>query len=509
MITHTCTMVPIQARTSSPSSSMLVCSSEQRQKQQQKHQRLFSDVSLTKKTTTTRSSSSSRTMPSTHFVMSLLLLLTMSSLLVSQPTKVVAFVPSPQAHHRALRWGTRHNPFVIESGIAQQQQQQQKTTTAVGATRAPSQGKGKRHAKGRKGKGKRLNRKSTSDPSYRLERKTIPNDVVPTKQLWNYRANQERLVGSIGCEHFQTCSGCLVDNHIGNVGIIDSAKSFFSSTAVRRQRFDVHPEDAVIESSDDGFYEVRVPSPLQGWRTQAKLVATPKGSSWSREGCTFGLYRRGTHEVMPIPNCQVHHPSINRAVKALEVATARVQTPAFEGDSLQGGLRYVQLQVERISGRICLTLVWNAEQLKHTQPALSHLEKALKEVEPDLWHSIWCHCNDGLGNNIFNRNPGRWHRQVGPEFLREPIPGAPYGQLYFTPLTFRQGNMDGFEVLARDVAAMIPGGSKVCELYAGVGLLGLTALCHHAERNNPLTWVRCSDENPANRKCFRRAMASL
>ena len=228
MITHTCTMVPIQARTSSPSSSMLVCSSEQRQKQQQKHQRLFSDVSLTKKTTTTRSSSSSRTMPSTHFVMSLLLLLTMSSLLVSQPTKVVAFVPSPQAHHRALRWGTRHNPFVIESGIAQQQQQQQKTTTAVGATRAPSQGKGKRHAKGRKGKGKRLNRKSTSDPSYRLERKTIPNDVVPTKQLWNYRANQERLVGSIGCEHFQTCSGCLVDNHIGNVGIIDSAKSFFS-----------------------------------------------------------------------------------------------------------------------------------------------------------------------------------------------------------------------------------------------------------------------------------------
>jgi hypothetical protein len=80
----------------------------------------------------------------------------------------------------------------------------------------------------------------------------------------------------------------------------------------------------------------------------------------------------------------------------------------------------------------------------------------------------------------------------------------------FSPMAFRQGNMDGFDILATDVARAIPGGSKVCELYAGVGLLGLTSLVHHAQPGEkPLIWVRCSDENPANPRCFSRSVNSL
>jgi tRNA G37 N-methylase Trm5 len=70
--------------------------------------------------------------------------------------------------------------------------------------------------------------------------------------------------------------------------------------------------------------------------------------------------------------------------------------------------------------------------------------------------------------------------------------------------------MDGFDILANDVAKSIPGGSKVCELYAGVGLLGLTSLVHHAQPDSePLTWVRCSDENPANVRSFTRSLSSM
>jgi 23S rRNA (uracil1939-C5)-methyltransferase len=97
----------------------------------------------------------------------------------------------------------------------------------------------------------------------------------------------------------------------------------------------------------------------------------------------------------------------------------------------------------------------------------------------------------------------------GPEFLREPLPVGDKGWLYFTPLTFRQGNMDGFEILANDVARRVPQGSKVCELYAGVGLLGLTAFAFHASADGGLKWLRCSDENPANARCFQRAVDSL
>ena len=330
----------------------------------------------------------------------------------------------------------------------------------------------------------------------------------------NQRVNQDRLSSqAINCSHFGSCPGCVVNDNVGMVDIVQSAKSFFSSTSVRRKRLDVarSGEDWVTEEDDDGFYRLVVPSDVTKWRTQAKLAVSPKSSSWSKDGCSFGLYERGTHNVISIPNCEVHHPSINRAIEALRKATSQVGTPAFTKDGWEGGLRYVQCQVERTTGKVCLTLVWHAPDLKRTQPALSRLTKELSKLEPDLWHSFWCNCNDGSGNNIFSRNPSSWHRLSGLEYVREPLPVGDQGWLYFSPLVFRQGNMDGFDILANDVARHIPGGSKVCELYAGVGVLGLSALSYHAEQTGgkPLVWVRCSDENPSNQRCFSRSVESL
>lgn len=252
---------------------------------------------------------------------------------------------------------------------------------------------------------------------------------------------------------------------------------------------------------------------------------------------------------MPIPNCAVHHPSINRAVEVLTQATAKVGTQSFREDGRDsdnggrgGGLRYVQLSVERMTGKVALTLVWNAEQLKDAQPGLSRLIKECKRLDPKLWHSVWGHTNANLGNAIFARGERNWHPIDGPEFVREPIPGTDLekkeGLLHFSPMAFRQGNMDGFEAIALHVAKGVPPGAKVCELYAGVGLLGLTALTYHAKEalngrkeetetdedwwgsedvdmnrgediQEPLKWVKCSDENPANPRCFNRSVNTV
>ena len=366
---------------------------------------------------------------------------------------------------------------------------------------------------------KRTSSSKRSKPNARklqnTNRPTRPSGPRPI--LLDYEANRNRFVNrqrlqdSIGCPHFGECPGCVVDNQVGSVDIIESAKLYFSSTSVRKDRADVIEQglEWSTEEHDDGFYKVVVPSDITGWRTQAKLAVAPKSSSWANDGCQFGLFQRGTHNVLSIPDCAVHHPSINKAVHALVAATEAVGTPGFQESSREGGLRYVQFQVERLTGKVCLTLVWNAETLKQTQPNLSRLVKELNKREPELWHSVWCHCNDGMGNNIFARSLRRWHRMSGPEFMREPLPAGEHGWLYFSPLAFRQGNLDGFDVLAADVARAVPGGSKVCELYAGVGMLGLTALAYHAEEGNPLEWIRCSDENPANPKCFQRAVESL
>lgn len=378
------------------------------------------------------------------------------------------------------------------------------STTALGLSASPR----------RKGRSK-INKNSASKWEQRRGTKFTPKprpiltDYTKNKNL---QVNNERLDGAINCEHFGACGGCVVNERVGEVDVIESAKRYFSSTAVRKNRLDVQEsgDDWVVEEDDDGFYTVVVPSGITEWRTQAKLVVADKSSSWANDGCVFGLYKRGSHQVLDIPRCSVHHPSINKAVEALERATDKAGTAAYSKESREGGLRYVQLQVERTTGKICLTLVWFAAELKHTQPSLSRLTKELARAEPDLWHSMWCHCNESPGNNIFNRNPRGWYRLSGNEFVREPLPVGDFGWLYFSPLTFRQGNMDGFDILANDVAKAIPGGSKVCELYAGVGVLGLTSLVHHAESDSgPLSWVRCSDENPANLRSFTRSLSSL
>jgi len=351
--------------------------------------------------------------------------------------------------------------------------------------------------------------------------------VVPTK------INAERLSGSLGCEHFGKCPGCVVDERVADTEIVRSAKRYFSSPFVRKNRLDPNQGtmyDSQESMKDDGFYRVVVPSPLTQWRTQAKLAVAPK-SSWGRDGCVFGLYERGTHDVLQIPHCVVHHPSINRAIEALTRATERVGTAAYNENTGEGGLRYVQCQIERSTGQICLTLVWNAEKLKDTQPQLSRLVKEVKKIEPRLFHSIWCHCNDSAGNAIFARGSSRWHPIDGPEHIREPIAGTDperrEGMLYFSPQAFRQGNLDGFDNIAQQVANEVPGGSKVCELYAGVGVLGLTTLSlrfreagaamedfewfgdEESEEKKPLAWLRCSDENPNNPRCFNRAVGSM
>ena len=163
------------------------------------------------------------------------------------------------------------------------------------------------------------------------------------------RTNIPLSTASIDCPHFGTCPGCVVNSTIADIDIIQSAKLYFSSLSVQKHILPskLHPQ-SLYEEED--FFKVRIPSSVTGWRSQAKLAAAPK-STWSRDsGANIGLYARASHKVLSIPDCKVHHPSINKAVDMIVEASRKVRTPIYQEDIGVGLLRYVQCKEHMLFG---------------------------------------------------------------------------------------------------------------------------------------------------------------
>ncbi|CAM9744098.1 unnamed protein product, partial [Hapterophycus canaliculatus] len=215
------------------------------------------------------------------------------------------------------------------------------------------------------------------------------------------------------CKHFKVCAGCEFDRRFDETPIMVDSSSFMDSlhsTGARAR--------GGAKAASDFEPHVIHPWTPHGWRTVAKLATRPV-SKW--RGVELGLYSAGSHDVIGIPECQVHHPSVNLAVETLQESTKKIGVTGFRQENLDGDLRYVQMAVERTSGKVQLTLVWNEENYRDATPKLQLLAKDLRSRQPDLFHSIWANFRVGVGNAIFSRDPHSWHRCSGPEYLKEVV----------------------------------------------------------------------------------------
>ncbi|KAJ1459333.1 hypothetical protein M885DRAFT_613496 [Pelagophyceae sp. CCMP2097] len=272
-------------------------------------------------------------------------------------------------------------------------------------------------------------------------------------------------------------------------------------------------------SVNDGFDKTPV-SATHGWRTQARLAAAPLGKAalaarsrstnrkaW-RSGVGLGLYRTGTHVVEPIARgCLVHAPQVEKAAVALEDACAAAGIRGCFDDKFddRAELRYAQFAVDGSTGKVTLTLVWNALGFREAAPQLGRLVSAV--WDPEVFGSVWVNFRTGPGNAIFSFEPTRWLRLKGSEFSRERLFDLeqaaeakqlgldPNVELRFSPLVFRQANFKGFASLVLRLSRWVPDKADVCELYCGVGTIGL-ALRPKVSR------LRCSESNGNAQKCF-------
>jgi tRNA/tmRNA/rRNA uracil-C5-methylase (TrmA/RlmC/RlmD family) len=202
-----------------------------------------------------------------------------------------------------------------------------------------------------------------------------------------------------------------------------------------------------------------------GFRQRARLAVRGRSNSPK-----VGIFQSGSHRIVDIPNCRTHHPLVNRTAAALKQAIRETGVAPYADRPHRGDLRYVQVAVERSSGRVQVVLVGNSDE----PAALATVADALTAAMGDSLHSLWWNGQPERSNAILGPH---WQRICGEEAAEERIGGV---SVFFPPGAFGQSHLDLADALVERVASWIPDGSRVTEFYAGCGAIGLGLLSRSA-----------------------------
>ncbi|NNL64955.1 MAG: hypothetical protein HKP30_01805, partial [Myxococcales bacterium] len=198
-----------------------------------------------------------------------------------------------------------------------------------------------------------------------------------------------------------------------------------------------------------------------GQRHRARLMVRGRARSPK-----IGLFQAGSHRIVDVPRCGVHHPAINVAADALRRAIRATGLPPYADRPHAGLVRSLQAVVERSSERVQLVVTTRDASAEAARPLLEGLRSDLGE----RLHSLWWNGNPERTNVILGPH---WERIAGPACVREEIGGV---GVHFPPGAFGQSHRVLSERISDWVRAAVPEGARALELHAGCGALGLGCL---------------------------------
>jgi tRNA/tmRNA/rRNA uracil-C5-methylase (TrmA/RlmC/RlmD family) len=199
-----------------------------------------------------------------------------------------------------------------------------------------------------------------------------------------------------------------------------------------------------------------------GFRLRARLAI--RGRLGSPK---IGLFELGTHRVVHVPNCRVHHPLINHVAAVVRRALVEARVTSYSDAAHLGLARYLQVVVERSSQSAQVVLVANAPTPEPLAPCLDLIRERLGTE----LHSLWFNAHCERSNAVLGRE---FHRWCGPPSVVERFGGGP--KVHYPPGAFGQSNLEIAEIIIEHLRAQIPQGARVAEFYAGTGAIGLSLL---------------------------------
>ena len=190
------------------------------------------------------------------------------------------------------------------------------------------------------------------------------------------------------------------------------------------------------------------------FRARARLAVR------GRQGAAkIGIFAEGTHRVVDIPSCEIHHPLINQVTLELKASMRELGTSCYSDTAHLGLVRALQVVIERSTQTAQLVVICNATEASSAAALLERLKQRLGS----RMHSLWWNGNAERTNVILG--PHLEH-VFGPESVVELLGGA---RVHFPPAAFGQNNLDLFEQMLAQIHGLIPPGRDVVELYAGIG----------------------------------------
>lgn len=259
------------------------------------------------------------------------------------------------------------------------------------------------------------------------------------KEFSTYKKNEK-------CKNFHKCSGCEFEKENFSEKNWKNIRSFFK------------------EKSNTQKNPKLIIGDIYNYRCKAKLAVRK-----NKNFIDIGLFKKNTHKVIDIENCYLHHHSINKAVLIIRKWMKEEKILPYDESSHMGDVRYIQLFVDKKTKKIQLVLVVNHKYEKNIVKIFLPKLKRLF-IKNNLWHSIWLNFQIEQTNRIFG---DFWHLCFGEKLLWQNICKQ---NIAFHPACFSQAHIVLFEKMIEDIFEKIPENSKLLELYAGVGAIGLNLL---------------------------------
>ena len=260
------------------------------------------------------------------------------------------------------------------------------------------------------------------------------------------QASKDRI-HKTSCPHYRACQSCALLSWKYQAQLECKSKRVANALAS-------YPELLEVELD-----EVWAAPETLGYRASAKLVVGRK-----RGKAQVGMYRRGSHDVVDIPDCPLHHPLINQVAAAVREEIERRNISVYDANHRRGLLRYVLIRVSPAYDKAMVTFV--TSERNYTE--VTHLAKWLQRKVPEVI-SVHQNVNSSSGNVIMGRET---LKVLGTPDLIDQVGDV---RLRLGPTSFLQvHHVQAARIyrLVRDWCDLQPGESAI-DLYCGVGGISL------------------------------------